>query len=139
MLDRFETPGASWGAWEAALECAPGLRRTSASLHLQVLDRPEFTKSMLEKLIWICAFMLVGARHGGCTVGEVESQVGRGAGPGAGGRGHSWVLFNKDHGCVLASPCSLRHGRRACKRTNAAALPLLHPAAPFSTRQRSAR
>lgn len=41
----------------------------------QVLDRPEFTKSMLEKLVWICAFMLVGARHGGCTVGEVESQA----------------------------------------------------------------
>jgi hypothetical protein len=28
---------------------------------------------MLEKLVWISAFMLVGARHGGCTVGEVES------------------------------------------------------------------
>lgn len=33
---------------------------------------------MLEKLIWICAFMLVGARHGGCTVGEVEAEVGAG-------------------------------------------------------------
>jgi hypothetical protein len=32
---------------------------------------------MLEKLIWISAFMLVGACHGGCTVGEVESQVGQ--------------------------------------------------------------
>ena len=28
---------------------------------------------MLEKHVWICAFMLVGATHGGCTVGEVES------------------------------------------------------------------
>ena len=28
---------------------------------------------MLEKHVWICAFMLVGASHGGCTVGEVES------------------------------------------------------------------
>ena len=27
---------------------------------------------MLEKHVWICAFMLVGATHG-CTVGEVES------------------------------------------------------------------
>ena len=44
----------------------------------QVLDRPAFTRSMLEKLVWICAFMLVGARHGGCTVGEVEAQVGWG-------------------------------------------------------------
>lgn len=52
----------------------------------QVLDRPEFTKSMLEKLVWICAFMLVGARHGGCTVGEVESQVGGACGRGGGGR-----------------------------------------------------
>lgn len=41
----------------------------------QVLDKGEFAKCMLEKLVWICAFMLVGARHGGCTVGEVESQV----------------------------------------------------------------
>lgn len=50
---------------------------------LQVLSKPEFTKSMLEKLVWICAFMLVGARHGGCTVGEVEGQVRLGVGWGA--------------------------------------------------------
>lgn len=42
----------------------------------QVLDRPAFTRCMLEKLIWICAFMLVGARHGGCTVGEVQPWAG---------------------------------------------------------------
>jgi hypothetical protein len=41
-----------------------------------VLGKAEFTRSMLEKLVWICAFMLVGARHGGCTVGEVEARVG---------------------------------------------------------------
>lgn len=29
---------------------------------------------MLEKLIWISAFMLVGARHPGATVGAVEKQ-----------------------------------------------------------------
>lgn len=29
---------------------------------------------MLEKLIWICAFMLVGARHPGATVGAVEKE-----------------------------------------------------------------
>jgi hypothetical protein len=28
---------------------------------------------MFEKLIWICAYMLVGQKHG-CTVGEVEQQ-----------------------------------------------------------------
>jgi ketopantoate reductase len=39
-----------------------------------VLDRESFTVCMLEKLMWIAAFMLVGARHDGCTVGEVESR-----------------------------------------------------------------
>lgn len=29
---------------------------------------------MLEKLIWISAFMLVGARHPGATVGMVEKE-----------------------------------------------------------------
>lgn len=29
---------------------------------------------MLEKLIWISAFMLVGARHPGATVGVVEKE-----------------------------------------------------------------
>jgi hypothetical protein len=43
---------------------------------------------MLEKLVWISAFMLVGARHGGCTVGEVEAQVG----------GAQWRL-----GCMLGA------------------------------------
>lgn len=39
-----------------------------------MLEREPFTVCMLEKLMWIAAFMLVGARHDGCTVGEVESQ-----------------------------------------------------------------
>lgn len=38
----------------------------------QVLDKEAFQKQMLEKLIWIAAFMLVGARHPGATVGAVE-------------------------------------------------------------------
>lgn len=29
---------------------------------------------MLEKLIWICSVMLVGARHGGVSVGAVEKE-----------------------------------------------------------------
>ncbi|KAG5088177.1 hypothetical protein JHK86_000789 [Glycine max] len=29
---------------------------------------------MLEKLIWICSVMLVGARHGGVSVGVVEKE-----------------------------------------------------------------
>lgn len=48
-------------------------RLHAAGLSCKVLSKNEFQKSMLEKLVWICAFMLVGARHGGCTVGDVES------------------------------------------------------------------
>jgi ketopantoate reductase len=49
-------------------------RLSTADLSCKVLDRVEFKKSMLEKLIWICAIMVVGARHGNISVGEVESQ-----------------------------------------------------------------
>ena len=37
-----------------------------------MLGKEAFQKQMLEKLIWICAFMLVGARNQGITVGAVE-------------------------------------------------------------------
>lgn len=37
-----------------------------------MLEKEAFQKQMLEKLIWISAFMLVGARHPGATVGVVE-------------------------------------------------------------------
>lgn len=37
-----------------------------------MLEKEAFQKQMLEKLIWIAAFMLVGARHPGATVGAVE-------------------------------------------------------------------
>lgn len=40
----------------------------------QVLDKEAFEKQMLEKLIWICSVMLVGARHGGVPVGYVEKE-----------------------------------------------------------------
>lgn len=39
-----------------------------------MLEKEGFQKQMLEKLIWICAFMLVGARHPGATVGAVEKE-----------------------------------------------------------------
>ncbi|GAU42929.1 hypothetical protein TSUD_283520 [Trifolium subterraneum] len=39
-----------------------------------VLDKEAFEKQMLEKLIWICSVMLVGARHGGFPVGVVEKE-----------------------------------------------------------------
>jgi hypothetical protein len=48
-------------------------RLATADLSCKVLGKTDFQKSMLEKLIWICAFMVVGAKHG-CKVGEVESQ-----------------------------------------------------------------
>uniref|UniRef100_A0A061SA93 Uncharacterized protein n=1 Tax=Tetraselmis sp. GSL018 TaxID=582737 RepID=A0A061SA93_9CHLO len=48
-------------------------RLARGGLACKVLDRVAYQRAMLEKLIWICAFMVVGARHG-CTVGEVESQ-----------------------------------------------------------------
>lgn len=41
---------------------------------IQVLEKEPFQKQMLEKLIWISAFMLVGARHPGAMVGAVEKE-----------------------------------------------------------------
>ncbi|WJX70892.1 hypothetical protein P8452_54951 [Trifolium repens] len=40
----------------------------------QVLDKEAFEKQMLEKLIWICSVMLVGARHGRVPVGVVVKE-----------------------------------------------------------------
>eukprot|EP00271_Cylindrocystis_brebissonii_P012914 TRINITY_DN32421_c0_g1_i1.p1 TRINITY_DN32421_c0_g1~~TRINITY_DN32421_c0_g1_i1.p1 ORF type:complete len:421 (-),score=40.22 TRINITY_DN32421_c0_g1_i1:564-1826(-) len=56
------------GKW--AKEVAARLHH--AGLSCKVLDPTEFRKSMLEKLIWISAFMLVGARHPSATCGDVE-------------------------------------------------------------------
>uniref|UniRef100_A0A7S2B9P5 Uncharacterized protein n=1 Tax=Florenciella parvula TaxID=236787 RepID=A0A7S2B9P5_9STRA len=36
-----------------------------------VVDAATYRKAMFEKLMWICAFMLVGTVNGGITVGEV--------------------------------------------------------------------
>lgn len=47
-------------------------RLSNAGLSCKVLDKPTWTVAMLEKHIWICAFMAVGAKHG-CTVGDVEN------------------------------------------------------------------
>ena len=43
----------------------------SGGLSCKVLDKVPFTRAMLEKLVWISAFMAVGAKHK-VTVGEVE-------------------------------------------------------------------
>lgn len=64
-----------------------------------MLDRPEFTKCMLEKLVWICAFMLVGTRHGGCTVGEVEAQVQARGGWGCGAA--CWAMRSLQNGRLV--------------------------------------
>lgn len=48
-------------------------RLASGGLSCKVVGPEEYKKQMLEKLIWICAFMAVGAKHK-CTVGDVESQ-----------------------------------------------------------------
>lgn len=47
------------------------IRLKNAGLTCHVLDYPTWTIAMLEKHIWISAFMAVGAKHK-CTVGEVE-------------------------------------------------------------------
>ena len=39
-----------------------------------VLDKEVFQKQMLEKLIWICSVMLVGAPHGGVSVGVMDKE-----------------------------------------------------------------
>ncbi|KAG6575639.1 hypothetical protein SDJN03_26278, partial [Cucurbita argyrosperma subsp. sororia] len=50
---------AAYGKWASAVAG----RLNAAGLSCKVLDKEAFEKQMLEKLIWISAFMLVGARH----------------------------------------------------------------------------
>ncbi|GAB2293121.1 hypothetical protein Dimus_027333 [Dionaea muscipula] len=59
---------AVYGKWASAVAA----RLHAGGLSCKVLDKEAFQKQMLEKLIWISAFMLVGARHPGSTVGVVE-------------------------------------------------------------------
>lgn len=61
---------AAYGKWASAVAA----RLHAGGLSCKVLDNEAFQKQMLEKLIWICAFMLVGARHPGATVGTVERE-----------------------------------------------------------------
>ncbi|CAN6706767.1 unnamed protein product [Malus baccata var. baccata] len=49
-------------------------RLHAGGLTCKVLNKEKFQKQMLENLIWISAFMLVGARHPGTTVGGVEKE-----------------------------------------------------------------
>uniref|UniRef100_A0A7N0THP5 Uncharacterized protein n=1 Tax=Kalanchoe fedtschenkoi TaxID=63787 RepID=A0A7N0THP5_KALFE len=59
---------AAYGKWASAVAA----RLEAGGLSCKVLDKEAFQKQMLEKLIWIASFMLVGARHPGATVGAVE-------------------------------------------------------------------
>ncbi|KAK1268728.1 hypothetical protein QJS04_geneDACA013630 [Acorus gramineus] len=61
---------AAFGRWADAVAA----RLHSGGLSCKVLDKEAFQKQMFEKLIWISAFMLVGARHPGATVGVVEKE-----------------------------------------------------------------
>lgn len=59
--------------------CGPWAEAVAARLHRQglachVLPKAEFRARMFEKLIWISAFMVVGAAHPGATVGDVEAK-----------------------------------------------------------------
>ncbi|KAG0463156.1 hypothetical protein HPP92_021632 [Vanilla planifolia] len=59
---------AAFGKWASVVAS----RLHHGGLSCKVLEKVAFQKQMLEKLIWISAFMLVGARHPGATVGVVE-------------------------------------------------------------------
>ncbi|XP_031478671.1 uncharacterized protein LOC116249640 [Nymphaea colorata] len=61
---------AAFGKWAYSL----ATRLRAGGLSCKILDKETFEKQMLEKLIWISAFMLVGARHPGANVGTVESE-----------------------------------------------------------------
>ncbi|KDO46114.1 hypothetical protein CISIN_1g021746mg [Citrus sinensis] len=61
---------AAYGKWASVV----AERLSVGGLSCKVLDKEAFQKQMLEKLIWISAFMLVGARHTGATVGVVEKE-----------------------------------------------------------------
>lgn len=58
------------GPWAEAFAA----RCAAAGLSCDVVSAEEYKVAMFEKLIWICSFMLVGALHGGVTVGEVEAK-----------------------------------------------------------------
>ncbi|KAI3890268.1 hypothetical protein MKW92_017445 [Papaver armeniacum] len=61
---------AAYGKWGSAVAS----RLQAGCLSCKVLEKNAFQKQMLEKLIWICSFMLVGALHPGATVGVVEKE-----------------------------------------------------------------
>ena len=61
---------AATGKWANAFAS----RLDKGGLKCRALDGNDYTAAMLEKHVWICAFMLTGALNGGITVGEVEEK-----------------------------------------------------------------
>lgn len=57
------------GKWADAVAA----RFNGSDLSCHVLDASTYEGSMYEKLIWICAMMLVGAQHEGAKVGDVAT------------------------------------------------------------------
>eukprot|EP00897_Mesotaenium_endlicherianum_P000704 jgi/Mesen1/10634/ME000894S10211 len=78
---------AASGKWAEAVAG----RLHSAGLSCKVLTPEDFEKPMLEKLIWISAFMLVGARHPGASVGDVVELINELAGAAERERGISFA------------------------------------------------
>ena len=60
---------AACGVWASDF----ALRLESGNLTCSVLNERDFNIAMLEKQIWICAFMAVGSKYKDCTVGEVAN------------------------------------------------------------------
>ena len=58
------------GKWEGAFAS----RLSKAGLSCKLLKRHDYRRANLEKLIWIAAFNLVGAVHGGITMGDVADR-----------------------------------------------------------------
>ena len=58
------------GTWAGALK----MRLGTGGLTCAAVQERDLRRNMLEKLVWTCAFNLIGAVHGGITVGEVESK-----------------------------------------------------------------
>lgn len=61
---------AATGKWAGAF--ADRLKKSG--LTCRALEGDEYKKAMLEKHVWICSFMLVGALNGGVTVGDVGTK-----------------------------------------------------------------
>lgn len=55
------------GKWADAV----AQRLKAAGVAVKTLNSMGYTKAMLEKLVWISAFMLVGQQHGNCSIGDV--------------------------------------------------------------------